>query len=121
MKAPIKSQTRVLREIFTLLLWIALSVPAWADTELLPGAERDLVIETCTACHSSAIIRQNHMSRKRWDETITWMQEKQGLMDLSPEIRKRILDYLSEAQGVGSKSADPVKKIYDYDYPPNPL
>ncbi|PIQ99884.1 MAG: hypothetical protein COV66_09780 [Nitrospinae bacterium CG11_big_fil_rev_8_21_14_0_20_45_15] len=121
MKAAIKSQIHYFREIFFLFLWISFSVPAWADTELLPGAERDLVIETCTACHSSAIIRQNHMSRERWDETITWMQEKQGLMELSPEIRKRILNYLSSAQGVGSKNSEPGQKIYDYDYPPNPL
>jgi len=121
MKAPVKSKANHFQEIVILLLWLSLSVPAWADTELLPGAERDLVIETCTACHSSAIIRQNHMSRERWDETITWMQEKQGLMELSPEMRKRILDYLSEVQGVSSKSTERLQKIYDYDYPPNPL
>ncbi len=104
-----------------LFLLALFSVPAWANVELQPGLERDLVEETCTACHSAAIIRQNHMSRERWDETITWMQEKQGLMELSPEIRKRILNYLAEVQGAGSKNPEPVKKMYDYDYPPNPL
>ena len=52
---------------------------------LPPGDGVDLVLENCTACHSTEIIRENHMSRKAWDETITWMQEKQGLWELGKD------------------------------------
>ena len=82
----------------------------------------DLVLENCTACHSTEIIRENHMSRKAWDETITWMQEKQGLWELGKD-RKIILDYLSKAQGeeknkAGGREGNP---MYEFNYPANPL
>ena len=82
----------------------------------------DLVLENCTACHSTEIIRENYMSRKAWDETITWMQEKQGLWKLGKD-RKIILDYLSKAQGeeknkAGGREGNP---MYEFNYPANPL
>ena len=82
----------------------------------------DLVLENCTACHSTEIIRENYMSRKAWDETITWMQEKQGLWELGKD-RKIILDYLSKAQGeeknkAGGREGNP---MYEFNYPANPL
>jgi len=103
------------------LIWLYSAVCAWADAALLPGANKEIVEETCTACHSAAIIRQNHMDRKKWDETITWMQEKQGLMKLEPEVRKRILDYLADVQGASSKKKKTKQKMYEYEYPANPL
>ena len=89
---------------------------------LPPGDGVDLVLENCTACHSTEIIRENHMSRKAWDETITWMQEKQGLWELGKD-RKIILDYLSKAQGeekniAGGREVNP---MYEFNYPANPL
>ena len=97
---------------------------AEAEPELPQGPHRDVVEETCTACHSAAIILQNRMNRKRWDETITWMQDEQGLMDLSPEVRNQILDYLETVRGMASPSGKPSPKthrMYEFDYPPNPL
>jgi len=97
---------------------------AESDPPLPKGPHRDVVEETCTACHSAAIILQNRMTRKRWDETITWMQNEQGLMDLTPQIRKQILDYLETVQGMASPAGKPSPKthrMYEYDYPPNPL
>ena len=41
-----------------------------------PGKGRQLVVDTCTACHSAKLVLQNRMTRDNWDETITWMQEK---------------------------------------------
>ena len=82
----------------------------------------DLVLENCTACHSTEIIRENHMSRKAWDETITWMQEKQGLWELGKN-RKIILDYLSKAQGLEKNIAGVREdnQMYEFDYRANPL
>lgn len=106
------------------LLGWAFTVSAETDPILPEGPNRAVVEETCTACHSAAIILQNRMSRQRWDETITWMQDKQGLGMLSPKIRIEILDYLEAVQGIDSPADTPApkaKRIYDYDYPPNPL
>ncbi len=88
---------------------------------LPPDADRELVADTCTACHSAALIVQNRMSRARWDETLTWMQEKQGLGPLSPEVRRRILDYLARHQGVDAGHSPARNRMYEFDYPPNPL
>ena len=110
--------------IFTTLLC---AVPGLAEENegggLQPGDGRDLVLETCTGCHSTAIILQNRMPRKSWDETITWMQEKQGLQELNSETRNGILDYLEKNQGLSNSDDNKklVRKIYQYDYPPNPL
>lgn len=87
---------------------------------LPPGTGQKLVANTCTVCHSSAIILQNRMTRKKWDETLTWMQKKQGMGKLSRQNRKKILDYLARVQGVKGKSAS-TRKIYKYEYSPNPL
>ena len=85
----------------------------------------DLVLENCTACHSTEIIQENHMSREAWDKTITWMQQKQGLKELDKKNRKIILNYLAKAQGVsanknklGRKQINP---MYEFDYRANPL
>ncbi|MEK9629691.1 MAG: hypothetical protein VW455_11815 [Nitrospinota bacterium] len=87
---------------------------------LKPGQGRDQVLENCTVCHSAAIILQNHMTRKKWDQTLTWMQEKQGLWDLEPPLRKKILDYLSTYQGPkNSTNQNPLG--HKYTYKPNPL
>ncbi len=92
-------------------------------TRLKPGEGRELVLGTCTACHSEALVLKNHMTRKRWDETITWMQEKQGLWELSKADRRTILDYLAKHQGVSAtgdgRQAGP--SLYKHHYPPNPL
>ena len=118
-----------MRKICFIILWAILLSPGTGIAEeyessgLQPGEGRELVLETCTGCHSTAIILQNHMSRKRWDETITWMQEKQGLQKLKPETRSKILNYLEKTQSPpnaasGKKSA---RKVYQFDYQPNPL
>ncbi len=105
---------------------------------LLPHTGRETVFGICTQCHSTAIILQNRMTRERWDTTITWMQEKQGLYYLPPDTRNEILDYLAAVQGVpattatapvataaakekGAESKPAKSGMYQYDYPPNPI
>jgi hypothetical protein len=107
-----------------LVLCSALTVFAEAEPDLPKGPHRDVVEDTCTACHSAAIILQNRMNRKRWDETITWMQDEQGLMDLPSQTRSQILDYLETVRGMASPAGKPSPKthrMYEFDYPPNPL
>lgn len=100
---------------------------------LAPHKGRETVFGICTQCHSTAIILQNRMTRERWDTTITWMQEKQGLHYLPPETRNEILDYLAAVQGVSAAPVASVAKeqtaeskpakagMYQYDYRPNPI
>ena len=94
---------------------------------LPPLSGVELVIKNCTVCHSADIILENHMSRKAWDKTITWMQKEQGLWELNKEVRKIILDYLSKAQGISANKVlkGPSRKnsnqMYEFDYRANPL
>ena len=53
----------------------------------------------CTECHSALLITQNSGSRAVWESRIRWMQDTQGLHELSPELEATILDYLEEYYG----------------------
>ncbi|WP_085310845.1 cytochrome C-552 [Planktotalea arctica] len=48
----------------------------------------------CIACHSTAIIRQQHLTDQRWDYLWTWMIEDQGMYEPDDETRDVILEYL---------------------------
>ncbi len=72
----------------------------------------------------AARIVQNRMTRKRWDERITWMQKKQGLGEWTLAIRNRIPDYREAVQGLvlpAEESQPRTRRMYEFDYPPNPL
>lgn len=58
------------------------------------GAEETFY--ACTACHSTAIIRQQRVTDARWDDLWAWMIEKQGMPDYPPEDRELILGYLKQ-------------------------
>lgn len=51
------------------------------------------VVNNCTNCHSAQLVIQNRMNADRWNATIKWMQETQGLWPLR-ENQKIIVDYL---------------------------
>jgi hypothetical protein len=58
-----------------------------------PGREE--VFYACNACHSIRLVTQQRLSRKRWDELLDWMVEKQGMAALAADDRAVILDYLA--------------------------
>ncbi|MFO7483736.1 cytochrome C-552 [Oceanibaculum nanhaiense] len=58
------------------------------------GAEETFY--ACTACHSAAIIKQQHISDARWDDLWTWMIETQGMPEYPPEDKELILGYLKQ-------------------------
>lgn len=62
-----------------------------------PGQEETYY--ACVACHSTAIIKQQRLSRRVWDEVLVWMVEEKGMPELDPDQRKLILDYLAEHFG----------------------
>lgn len=55
----------------------------------------DMVVATCTACHSSKLVIQNRATREGWEQMIRWMQETQSLWDLG-EQEEIILNYLAK-------------------------
>ena len=67
-------------------------------TGLIMGDNWQLVHAHCIACLSTAIVTQNRMSRESWQETIRWMQKKQGLWPLG-DSEKLIVDYLTKYYG----------------------
>ncbi len=57
-----------------------------------PGYEE--VANNCAACHSLAIVMQQHVTPKRWDYLLKWMVEKQGMPPLEPKEHALIRTYL---------------------------
>lgn len=89
---------------------------------LVKAPGRELLLAHCTACHSTALITQNRMTRQRWDDTITWMQETQRLWPIPPADRARILDYLELTQGLdGAAMAAADSPWAAPRYRPNPI
>jgi hypothetical protein len=84
-----------------LLLGLAAAAQEVAEepSALPDGPHRDEVFYLCTACHSSRLVRNQALSRERWDETLTWMTERHGMPELEGEERERVLDYLATALG----------------------
>jgi hypothetical protein len=77
--------------------------------EFPAGPGRDETFYTCTACHNFKLVAQQGLNRRQWDDSLTWMTEKQGMPPLEGNDRKVVLDYLeasfpprAPAQGRGS-------------------
>lgn len=69
---------------------------------LPPGPGREQVFHACNVCHSLMLVTQQGMSRDRWDETLEWMVEEQGMNEIEDvAIRDLILDYLTTHFGSG--------------------
>jgi len=86
---------------------LALQPGSRFDSSGFPEAPgQDLVITHCTACHSGKLVQQNRATRHGWSELIRWMQNKQGLWALAPEVESGLLDYLSTHYGPTDGSAE---------------
>jgi len=60
------------------------------------GQNRVLVFALCSGCHSVQLVKQQGMTRAKWDATLDWMVEQQGMAELDPETERQVLDYLAE-------------------------
>ncbi len=79
-----------------LALLMLMALPAQAS-DPAPGQE---TVETlCIACHSIAIVAQQRLSRRVWDEVMEWMVEEQGMPALEDEELAAVLDYLALTYG----------------------
>lgn len=90
------------RGLCVVWLGLACGLPLQASDDFGGLPEGDGRLETyqnCLACHSSAIIRQQRLSRETWDEVLDWMVEQHGMWQMAPEVREQVLDYLAEQFG----------------------
>jgi cytochrome c len=80
-----------------MLDYLAVNFPQNKDWRGLPaGSGREAVFYTCNSCHSLMLVTQQGMSRDRWDETLEWMVEEQGMTEIDDvATRDLILDYLA--------------------------
>jgi hypothetical protein len=60
------------------------------------GQNRSLVFALCSGCHSVKLVMQQGMTRAKWDATLDWMVEQQGMPELGPKTESQVLDYLAE-------------------------
>ncbi len=89
---------------------VLLAAPVSADSDddynsLPDDIGRDEVYSYCAACHSIRLVTQQGLSRERWDETLDWMIEEQGMAELDAETHKLILDYLSKHLNIDHRPA----------------
>jgi hypothetical protein len=73
--------------------------PVDRETGLKQAAGWQVVRNTCTRCHTAQIITSNSGNRAVWESRIRWMQNSQGLGELSPDTEDQILSYLATHYG----------------------
>lgn len=81
--------------IFLLPAFTYAAVQPWADYP--EGEGQQITYALCSGCHSFKLVAQQGMSRERWDETLHWMTEKQGMGVLHEDTHNQILNYLAQA------------------------
>jgi hypothetical protein len=88
-----------MRLVASIAVALLAAAPALADDpdDLPEGRGRDETAAFCGGCHSMNLVRQQGMSRSRWDETLNWMVERHGMPQIEGEDRELILDYLALA------------------------
>jgi len=75
------------------------------ETNLVIDDRLALVKANCTACHSSKLILQSHLTRDGWRQKIRWMQRTQKLWDLG-QSEPVVLDYLAKYYGPEDRAFD---------------
>lgn len=88
----------------------------------LPEDEgREEVHAICSACHSLRLVTQQGLTAQRWDELMDWMTEKQGMPELTPDMRQRVVSYLAEHFGPQSRGRGGINPMMPaMPPPPNP-
>lgn len=81
-------------------------VPIGSSLESLPEHEgRNVTFAFCSPCHSMRLVAQQRLDRDGWEEVIDWMADEQGMVELLPETRQVVLDYLAWAFPVDRNAA----------------
>lgn len=69
------------------------------ETVLPEGHGRSETFGSCTACHSTAIIRRSRFTHAQWDELVDWMIDRHGMNPPDGDTRATIVDYLARHFG----------------------
>lgn len=84
------------------------SAGAAGSSELPPGPSRDLVYATCQTCHGLETLNESAgIGRDEWNSVLSSMQQY-GLQ-VTPENRKKILDYLATYLGPHPPPSSPAR------------
>src|SRR3712207_5139931 len=60
--------------------------------DLPAGPGREETFGMCTACHGYRLVSNQGMNREKWDETLTWMNERHKMPEIQGGERDLILD-----------------------------
>ncbi len=82
------------------------------------GEHSELVTETCSRCHSAALVTQNSGSREVWELRVNLMQSAHGMPKIDAEKQAAILDYLEA--NYGQKATARRAALKPEFMPPNP-
>lgn len=94
--------------LVALVLLLGRGLPAPAGAQWDPGDEweglpegegREELFYNCIACHSTAIIQQQRLDRRTWNEVLVWMVDDMGMPQMPEEEHELVLDYLVEHFG----------------------
>ncbi len=83
--------------VFATLALAARAVEHETPEDMPPGKGRDETFYACTACHGTLIIRQQGMSRDRWEQTFDYMIERHGMPEIDKDDRALVIEYLAGA------------------------
>lgn len=64
---------------------------------------KTLVLQKCILCHTVDLVSSQALSKKDWDNTLSWMEKNHNLYFEDKEEREKILTYL--AKYFGEKSS----------------
>lgn len=65
--------------------------------ETMPaGKGQEETFYLCAACHGTALIKAQGMTRERWESTFQYMVDRHGMADPDRADRDLIVDYLAE-------------------------
>jgi len=98
--APFRAAPLRLLRVAALLGFLSatpLAAPAQAADDFggLPaGKGQEETFYGCTGCHSTAIILEQRLNRRVWDEVLTWMVDEKGMPEMEKSQRALVLDYL---------------------------
>lgn len=62
--------------------------------EFPAGSGRDETFYACTPCHNFKLVAAQGMTRRQWDDSVTWMTQRHGMPALEGNDRTVVLDYL---------------------------
>ncbi|WP_337870598.1 c-type cytochrome [Meiothermus sp.] len=93
--------------VWVVVLSLAVLWTGLGQNALPEGPGRELVLQKCQTCHDIGLVTRERQTRERWDSLITEMQGY-GLQ-LTPEERATILEYLATRLAPGASNPAPAQ------------